>query len=80
MKPSDAYKLFQDFIDTENNKKIGRQSLLKSKFGISKNNTEDINDINDDNWDVGFKFIDINAGPNKSAKSKNNNVSNSYNI
>lgn len=83
MKPADANKLFQDFIDAENNKKIGRQSLLKSKFGISKNNienTDNINDnIQDDDWDIGFKFINNNAGPNKSAKSKNNNASNTSN-
>ena len=73
MKPSDADKLFRDFIIQEEDRRKGRQSL--SKFGIKKSivnsqtKSTDTNITNIDEFDFD-NLISINAKPNPNAKSK----------
>jgi DNA polymerase elongation subunit (family B) len=54
MKPAEAEKLFRDFIVEEEDKRIGRQSLLKFGISIKKDNLFDFDSL-----------IDITSKPNK---------------
>jgi hypothetical protein len=62
MKPKDADKLFRDFIIAEEDKRKGRQSLLKAKFNISIDNSND--DFDFDN------LINKSAKPDNNVESK----------
>jgi DNA polymerase elongation subunit (family B) len=77
MKPDEADKLFKNFIIKEEDKRKGRQSLLK--FGVQNNNLIQSNDNFEfeSNFESNFNFkldnlINSVAKPNPKAKSKKN--------
>jgi DNA polymerase elongation subunit (family B) len=72
MKPSDAEKLFRDFIIKEDDKRIGRQSL--TKFGVTKLS----NNLTTDEYEFD-NLINTFAKPNNNIISNKSKIINNFN-